>query len=113
MQIATYVLSPLLGLLGLLFLMAAGQGNALVRIPIGVVLLGSAIALVIAARLRPVQQTMVQKIDLSGDVAAEQLKCKSCGGTLGPKSVTVRAGAVFVQCEYCGASNQLEEAPKW
>jgi Zn finger protein HypA/HybF involved in hydrogenase expression len=113
MQIATYLLAPLLGVFGLLFLIAAGQGNSLVRIVIGVVLLGSALALLIAARLRPVQQTMVQKIDLSGGVAAEQLKCKSCGGTLGPKSVTVRAGAVFVQCEYCGTSNQLEEEPKW
>ena len=113
MQTVSYILSPLLGLFGLLFLIAAGQGNSLVRIVIGIVLIGSAVALLVAARLRPVQRTLVQQVDLSGEVSLQDLKCKSCGGTLGPKSITVKAGAVFINCEYCGASYQLEEAPKW
>lgn len=113
MQVVSYILSPVVGLFGLLFLVAAGQGNSLVRIIIGVVLVGAAVALLVAARLRPVRQTVVQKVDLSGDVSVQELKCKSCGGTLGPKSLLVKGGAVFVSCEYCGAFYQLEEAPKW
>jgi hypothetical protein len=25
----------------------------------------------------------------------------------------VRAGAIFVECEHCGATYQFEEEPKW
>ena len=113
MQIVSYLLCPLLGVLGLMFLVAAGQGNSVVRIIIGLVLIATAIALLVAARLRPVEHTMVQQIDLSGEVATEQLKCNSCGGTLGSKSVSVKAGAVFIECEYCGTAYQIEEEPKW
>ena len=43
----------------------------------------------------------------------ENLTCRACGGTLGKESVAVKAGAVFVNCQYCGAAYQIEEAPKW
>ena len=39
--------------------------------------------------------------------------CRNCGSTLTAKSVRVEAGAVFINCEFCGTSYQLEEAPKW
>ena len=55
----------------------------------------------------------MQKIDLSGDVKLQDLTCRACGGTLGKESVIVKAGAVFVNCQYCGATYQIEEAPKW
>jgi len=57
--------------------------------------------------------TVQQKLDLSGDVRLEELHCRSCGAALDPKSVAVRAGAIFVTCPYCEAAYQVEEAPKW
>ena len=115
MNIAAYVLSALLGLLGVVFLLAAGQGNAIVRLSIGLVCLAAAVALVVLARLRPIQQTISRnvKIDLSGDVSLEDLTCRRCSGSLSSQSVHVKAGAVFVHCEFCDAQYQLEEAPKW
>jgi hypothetical protein len=113
MRIVLYLLTPALGFLGLMFVVGA-QGQV-GRIVVGVVLWLAAGALVYFARTRPAttSTTVVQKIDLSGNVNLEQLKCKSCGGTLSSKSVSVRAGAVFVNCEYCGATYQLEEEPRW
>ena len=55
----------------------------------------------------------MQKIDLSGDIELEKLKCQNCGGVLKKDSVTVREGAVFVDCPYCGVSYQMVEEPKW
>jgi hypothetical protein len=114
-RIVAYCLAAALAVLGLLFLIAAGQGNAAVRVVIGLVLLGGAIAVVALSRLRPVQQTHVHetKLHLSGDVSLENIVCKQCGANLSEKSVRLTAGAVFVKCEYCGAEYQLEEAPKW
>ncbi len=113
MKLFAYPLSAALGFLGVMFV--AGSHGAAGRVVVGVVLLTAAVAFLWLALMKPkpVEHTIVQKIDLSGDVAVEQMKCKSCGGELNKDSVAVRAGAVFINCPYCGSSYQLEEAPKW
>jgi hypothetical protein len=110
-----YVLAVVLALLGILFLIAAGQGNAVVRMAIGVVLLAAVGGLVALVQLKPLQTTHVHqmKLDLPGDTSVEQMTCQQCGAQLSSESVSVAAGAVLVHCEYCGAQYQLEEAPKW
>ena len=115
MKFLVYGLAVILGLLGLLFLIAAGQNNAVVRIAIGVVLLVAAGGLVVLVQLKPIQQTHVHqmKLDLPGDTTLQKITCRQCGAELSSQSVNVAAGAVFVNCEYCGATYQLEEAPKW
>ncbi len=115
MQIVTYVLAAALGFFGLVFLVGS-QGQVL-RLVVGVVLLAGAGVLVYLMRVRPqpsqVNTTVVQKIELSGNVNLQNLTCKNCGGRLTEKSIAVKAGAVFVNCEFCGTAYQLEEEPKW
>jgi hypothetical protein len=99
--------------LGLVFVVGA-QGQ-IVRVVVGVVLMLAGVALVWLARQRPSQTTtnVVQHIDLSGNVNLQELTCRNCGASLSQRSISVQAGAVFVHCEYCGASYQLEEEPRW
>ncbi len=113
MKLIAYPLAALIGLLGIVFI--AGSQGMVLRIVVGVILLLAAGAIVWMAKMRPAQTTttVVQKLDLSGDVKLQDLTCRACGGSLSEKSLEVRAGAVFVHCEYCGASYQLEEDPKW
>ena len=113
MKIVAYPLAVLLGILGLVFVVGA-QGQ-IVRVVVGVVLMAAAGTLVWLARqqTKHVTTTVIQKIDLSGDVNVQDMTCRSCGGSLNERSVTVKAGAVFVNCEYCGVAYQLEEEPKW
>jgi hypothetical protein len=112
-KLIAYTLAVLLDLLGLVFIIGA-QGQW-VRVVVGVVLFGASGALLVLTRMRPAESTttVVQKIDLTGDVRLKDLKCRSCGGTLTEKSLEVKAGAVFIHCEYCGAAYQLEEDPTW
>ena len=113
MKLVAYPLAALLTVLGLFFVVGA-QGQ-IMRIVVGVVLLAAAGALIWLAlqNPKPSVTTVVQKIDLSGDVSLQDLTCRACGGTLGKDSVAVKAGAVFVNCQYCGAAYQIEEEPKW
>jgi hypothetical protein len=111
MSIIVNVFAVLLGLLGALFVI--GYQGQTGRLIIGLILLGAGVLLFVTSRIRPKQTTLVQKIDLTGDIAAQELKCKNCGSTLTNKSVTVQAGAIFISCEFCGTQYQLEEAPKW
>jgi hypothetical protein len=61
---------------------------------------------------RPPQE-IVQKIDLSGDIELEKLKCQNCGAELDQDSIKVKEGAIFVSCPYCGTAYQMVEEPKW
>ena len=113
MKIVTYLLAAILAALGFIFLIGA-QGSP-VQPLIGVVLLVAAGAVVYLFRAKPqvTQNTVVQQIDLSGDVNLETMKCKVCGAPLAKDSLEVKAGAIFVACAHCGASYQIEEEPKW
>ncbi len=113
MEIVTYIIAAVVGFFGLMFVIGA-QGQV-IRFIVGLVLLAAAGVMVYLTRVRPKheERTVIQKIDLSGDVDLEQMTCRSCGGTLSQDSIEVRAGAIFVNCPYCGASYQIEEAPKW
>jgi hypothetical protein len=53
------------------------------------------------------------KIDLPGNVSMDTLKCKSCGGTLEAKDISMVAGAPVVTCPFCHTTYQLTEEPKW
>jgi len=113
MELATYLIAAFVGFFGIVFIV--GSQGQFFRILIGLVLLGAAGVLVYLTRVRPKHEetTVVQKIDLTGDVSLEQMKCQSCGGALSKDTFEVRAGAIFVYCPYCGASYQIEEEPKW
>ena len=43
----------------------------------------------------------------------EEMKCRSCGGTLSAKDITLVNGAPVVNCPFCGTTYQLTEEPKW
>lgn len=113
MKIVLYLLAAALGFVGLMFLIGF-QGN-IGRLVIGLVLLVAAGALVYMSRVQPqvTQTTMVQKIDLTGDVRLEEMRCRNCQGVIGKDNIEVKAGAIYVECPYCGATYQLEEEPKW
>jgi uncharacterized membrane protein YcjF (UPF0283 family) len=121
------IISCLLIGFGVLFFIASTDqqaGNAgwlpvgIGMIVVGLVIAALGVGVFIFLRIRRARETqaaqeIVQKIDLSGDIKAEKLKCQNCGGELNQDNITVQAGAVFVSCPYCGASYQIVEQPKW
>lgn len=113
MKIASYIIAALLAILGFIFL--TGSQGQIIRLVIGLVLFVAAGAVIYLFRSKPqvTQSTIVQQIDLSGDVNLETMKCKVCGAPLAKDSLVVKAGAIFITCGHCGSSYQFEEEPKW
>ena len=121
------VVALVLVVFGVLFIIAATNpgeaGAASGRLAVGLCLIVVAILLIAGAGVfmyRSYRQaqaekptTIVQQIDLPGDLSLEQMKCRACGGTLTKENITVKAGAVVVSCPYCGTSYEIEEKPKW
>ena len=113
MKIVTYLIAAVLLLFGFMFIV--GSQGMIARIVVGLILFAAAGVLVYLTRVQPTKEeiTHIQKIDLTGDVQLVQLQCQSCQGALSKDNLEVKAGAIFVECPYCGASYQIEEAPKW
>ncbi len=113
MKFILYALAAMLGIFGFIFV--AGSQGSIGRIIVGLILFAAAGALVSVSRVQPEpsQTTIVQKIDLSGEMNLAEIRCRSCNAPLSKESVKVQAGAIFVNCEYCGATYQMEEEPKW
>ena len=104
-------MAVVVGLLGLIFVL--GNQHQFMRVLVGVILIAAAVVIGWLTKAKAPERTIIQKIDLTGDVKTEQLKCDSCGAQLDDKSIEMREGAIFVKCPYCGTSYQIEEAPKW
>jgi uncharacterized membrane protein len=106
---------------GFILLGAAGGAQGVTGIGTAGMLLG-AIALVagilmvvFAARKtkQDTAQNVTYKVDLPGDTKIEQMKCRSCGGSLTSDNIKMVNGAPMVTCPYCNTVYQLTEEPKW
>ncbi|MEW6685661.1 MAG: hypothetical protein AB1393_05585 [Candidatus Edwardsbacteria bacterium] len=118
-KIAGYIIAGILIFFGVLFIWSAGAAgvNTGSRLLTGIVLIALGLGIILLVKIfepkEPQKVEITQKIEVSGDVSLEQIKCRNCGGTLSKESVTVKEGAIFVNCPYCGTSYQIEESPKW
>ena len=115
MRVALVLLAVVLGVLGIVMILAAGAGNAVLRIAVGAVLLVAAgvVGWIGRPQALEVHQHVHQTVELSGDVRPQGITCTQCGAPVPADSVKVRAGGIWVTCARCGAEYQLEEAPKW
>jgi Ca2+/Na+ antiporter len=116
-KIVGYIGAGILILLGVLFIMATfSNSGQLGWLLVGIIMVLIAFGLIWFVSRKPKAETPVNvtyKVDLSGDVNLETMKCKSCGGTLSSENVKMVAGAPVVTCPYCGSIYQLAEEPKW
>ena len=118
-RIILFILAAGFLLFSFLFILAAfsPSGNGVSSFLPGVILALIGFALIFfgtrvsSASDQPENVTL--KIDLPGNVGMDTIKCKSCGGTLGPENIKMVAGAPVVTCPFCGTTYQLTEEPKW
>jgi hypothetical protein len=118
-KVIAYIGAAILIFFGVLFIWGAFGSNPQPGwIVVGLISVGIGFGLIwLASRRKPAGEAegeeVTYKLDLSGDINLESLKCKSCGGTLSAENVKMVAGAPWVTCPYCGVIYQLTEEPKW
>jgi uncharacterized Zn-finger protein len=91
-----------------------GIGGA--GVVIGVIALVAGVVMIVLAARKTKQDTaqnVTLKVYLPGDTKIEEMKCKSCGGTLTAENIKLVNGAPMVTCPYCNSVYQLTEEPKW
>jgi len=115
-KVIGYIVAAIFVLFGVLFILATfSQGGKIGWLVIGIVLVAIGLGIIALIKFRQPKppQEVVQRIDLSGDVGMAKLKCKNCGAELDKGSISVKEGAIFVSCPYCGSTYQMVEEPKW
>ncbi len=117
LKIIGYIAAAILIFFGILFIWGAFSPSGQVGwIIIGLisVAIGFGIIFFVSRKAKAAEtQNITYKVDLPANVSMDSLKCRSCGGTLGPENIQMVAGAPVVTCPYCHTTYQLTEEPKW
>jgi predicted Zn finger-like uncharacterized protein len=58
-------------------------------------------------------KTVIQRLEVSGQMAAAQIKCPNCGGSISASEIKIVSGVPYVKCPYCGTTFEVTEEPKW
>ncbi len=107
-----YVAAAVLVGVGLLFAWAGSVRMASTRVPVGLFMVAVGIVIVYLVR-RQAPREIVQRVEVSGRMAAQQIQCPNCSASLDLGSMEVVGGVPTVECPYCGNSFEVTEEPKW
>jgi len=58
-------------------------------------------------------KTIIQKLEVSGQMKAVALKCPSCSASVDPNQIKIVSGVPYATCPYCGHTFEVTEEPKW
>jgi predicted Zn finger-like uncharacterized protein len=109
-----YLVSAVFLFFAVLYALASGAEPALATTRLSVsafLFVAGFLILFLTWRLRPMQT--VQKLEITGDVKAEAIKCPNCSASIDVNKIKIVDGAPMATCSYCGHVFQITEEPKW
>lgn len=107
-----YAAAAILIGLGLLFAWAGSVQMASTRVPIGLFMAAVGIGIAYLTNRRTPRE-VVQRVEVSGRMAAQEIQCPNCSASLDLGSMQVVDGVPTIKCPYCGNSFEVTEEPKW
>jgi len=109
--ITSVIAIAILFLFGVIFAIAASVAYA----PTRLIVAGSlfVIGLGIAYYVSRKPKTIIQKLEVSGEMKAVSLKCPNCGASVDANQIKIVSGVPYATCPYCGHSFEVAEEPKW
>jgi DNA-directed RNA polymerase subunit RPC12/RpoP len=67
----------------------------------------------IAYYLTKQPKTIIQKLEVSGQMKAVPIKCPNCSASVDPDQIKIVSGVPYATCPYCGQTFEVIEEPKW
>jgi len=58
-------------------------------------------------------KTIVQRLEVSGQMKAVALKCPNCSASVDADKIKIVSGVPYATCPYCGQTFEIAEEPKW
>jgi DNA-directed RNA polymerase subunit RPC12/RpoP len=81
------------------------------RLVIAVMLFAVSFAIVYYIARQP--KTVIQKLEVSGDMKAVAIKCPHCSASIDASAIKIVSGVPYATCPYCGHTFEVTEEPKW
>lgn len=97
-----------------IFALAASVQATLTRLVTSGILFVIGVALVVGiyyTTRKP--KTVIQRIEVSGQMKAASIKCPNCGASVNPNQIKIVSGVPYATCPYCGTTFEVTEEPKW
>jgi uncharacterized membrane protein len=95
--------------LGIIFAVASVYAPTRLIVAAFLFIAGSVIAYYISRQ----PQTIVQRLEVSGEMKAVALKCPNCSASVNANSIKIVSGVPYATCPYCGHTFEVTEEPKW
>jgi len=57
--------------------------------------------------------TVIQRLEVSGQMKAVPLKCPNCSASVDANQIKIVSGVPYATCPYCGQTFEVTEEPKW
>jgi DNA-directed RNA polymerase subunit RPC12/RpoP len=96
---------------GLIFAMAASVQDTLTRLTVSLMLFITGAALAYYLTRKP--KTVIQKLEISGQMKAAAIKCPNCSASVDANQIKIVQGVPYATCTYCGNTFEVTEEPKW
>jgi len=74
---------------------------------------GIAIISLIIRYITKKPKTIVQRLEVSGQMKAVSLRCPNCSASVDVSSIKITSGVPYATCTYCGHTFEITEEPKW
>ena len=58
-------------------------------------------------------KTVIQRLEVSGQMKAVALKCPNCSASVNANQIKIVSGVPYATCPYCGQTFEVAEEPKW
>ena len=98
-------------LFALLFALAASVQETLTRLAVSGLLFVIGIAIAYYITRKP--KTIIQRLEVSGQMKAASIKCPNCGASVDVNQIKIVSGVPYATCPYCGTTFEVTEEPKW
>ncbi len=96
---------------GIIFALAAGARDAPTRLTVAAMLFAVSFGIAFYITRKP--KTIIQRLELSGQMKAVPLKCSNCSASLSANEIKIVSGVPYATCPYCGQTFEVAEEPKW
>jgi DNA-directed RNA polymerase subunit RPC12/RpoP len=96
---------------GIIFAIAASVEATATRLIVAAFLFIAAFGIAYYVTKKPT--TIIQRLELSGQMKPAALKCPNCGASGDEKQIKIVQGVPYATCPYCGHTFEVTEEPKW
>jgi DNA-directed RNA polymerase subunit RPC12/RpoP len=93
------------------FALAASVQEPLTRLAASGLLFVMGIAIAYYITRKP--KTVIQRLEVSGQMKAASIKCPNCGASVDANQIKIVSGVPYATCPYCGTTFEVTEEPKW